>query len=107
MQITFSIDAQNYLNGLINKDEIFVLFYDTEDCGCAVNGIPLLNIELESSKGDLVKIDTNAFELYMFKKDMIFFDDDMRIHYENNQLRLSSDFQIYTPNLAVRRMERH
>lgn len=106
MQITFSIEAQNYLNGLINKGEIFVLFYDTEDCGCAVNGIPLLNVELETAKEDLVQIHTNAFGLYMFQKDMIFFDDYMKIHFENNRLRLSSDSQIFTPNLVVKRRER-
>jgi uncharacterized protein YqkB len=105
MRITFSIEAKKYLETLVRADNILVLFYDTEGCGCAVNGVPILKVETEQVKGDLVKINTNDFSVFMYEKHLIFFDDDMRIHFDNNSLRLSSTNQIFTAHLVIKLME--
>lgn len=106
MEIVFTKQAQDYLNDFLNEENILVLTYDIEDCGCAVNGVPLLRIEPAAEvKSDLVRITTNKFPLFMLQKQTLFFDDNMQVHYENNHLKLSSKNQIFTSNLALKRIE--
>ncbi|MCT8139719.1 iron-sulfur cluster biosynthesis family protein [Anaerobacillus sp. CMMVII] len=105
MEINFTSDASKYISELLKPDEILVLFYDTEGCGCAMNGVPVLNIEAGTMQNELVSIKTNEFRLFMFKKHTIFFDEQMRIHFENNRLKLSSNNQIFSSSLLLRRRE--
>ncbi|MFN7251223.1 MAG: iron-sulfur cluster biosynthesis family protein [Anaerobacillus sp.] len=105
MRITFSIEAKNYIETLVRADQILVLFYDTDGCGCAVNGVPILKVETEEVKVNLIRINTNDFSVYMYEKHLIFFDDDMKLHLDNNSLRLSSNNQIFTAKLVIKPME--
>jgi uncharacterized protein YqkB len=78
------------------------LVYDTEGCGCAVNGVPALWAVSEPEKGDLAAGSTGNI-LWYNKLQAVFFEDDMRISYQEDKrsFTLASDNQIYTTRLLI------
>lgn len=82
----------------------FLLSYDTEGCGCAVNGIPVLRIISNNDLDNYYEvIESNRFTFYIRKRHTIFFEDLMTVDYKNQNLVLASDQQIYTHDLPIKR----
>lgn len=81
---------------------VWKLMYDTEGCGCAVNGVPAL-WAIEAPRPDDVKADSGQVELWYEKRHEVFFDEELRGDYDpvNRRFRLASDSQIYTDRLSV------
>ncbi len=103
MNITFTTEAQLHINKQINENDRLILFYDTEGCGCPVNGIPVLRVTSGTPEG-LLPIETNHFSLLMLPKQQVFFDDDLKIDFIAGKLKLSSHNQIYATNLTIKRV---
>jgi uncharacterized protein YqkB len=69
------------------------LKYDTDGCGCVVNGVTALSFADEFDV-DNEKIDTNYLPVYIEKSKMIFMDDKMKIDF----LPDINSFQLKSPN---------
>jgi uncharacterized protein YqkB len=78
------------------------LVYDTEGCGCAVNGVPAL-WAVDAAEPGSAEAESNGLRLLYEPKHAIFFDERMSITYlpDANSFRLASDSQIYTTRLAL------
>lgn len=81
------------------------LIYDTDDCGCAVNGVPMLLLVDQVDEHD-VAIETNDMPIWMEKHRLIFFDDEMTIDVVDGAgcFQLKSPNQILNPRMSL--MER-
>lgn len=85
--------AAEKLNGRINGREGYIkLKYDTEDCGCAVNGVIALWFVPELDTDDIT-IETNEQNVYIEKSKTVFFDEKMTIDFSN----ASNTFQLKSP----------
>lgn len=71
------------------------LKYDTEGCGCAVDGVAVLWFVPELEDDDIA-IKTNAQTIYVEKAKTVFFDEKMKLDFPqtSNWFRLSSSQQI-------------
>jgi uncharacterized protein YqkB len=82
--------------------QVWKLVFDTEDCGCSVNGVPTLWAIKAPDIGEL-KAESNAFEVWYVPQHAVFFDEQLRISYfsNNRSFQLASDGQIYTNRLKL------
>jgi uncharacterized protein YqkB len=103
MKFTFSQPAIDRLSqGLPDKDSRLKLIYDTEGCGCAVNGVPALQIIREANTDDR-KAEGGPFEVWYDPKQEVFFEDELKVDFNEarNAYILKSDNQIYTTNMRL------
>lgn len=77
------------------------LVYDTDDCGCAVNGVVALWLVPELETED-IKAKTNGHPVYMQKSKLIFFDEKMTIDFSetSNTFQLKSPQQILNGHMS-------
>ncbi|MCY9515870.1 iron-sulfur cluster biosynthesis family protein [Paenibacillus apiarius] len=81
---------------------IIKLIYDTDGCGCAVNGVPALRLIDEPAPFDLA-VDTNTgWTWVMDKHQMVFFDEALVLDVSGTtgMFKLSSTQQIYSTHVA-------
>lgn len=78
------------------------LVYDTEGCGCAVNGVPAL-WAVETPEPEDLAADGGPLTLWHSRFHEIFFDASLRIAYDAGARRfsLAGNGEIYTNRLAV------
>lgn len=78
------------------------LKYDTDGCGCAVNGVAALWLVPELDEND-VAIETNYQTIYVEKAKMIFFDEQMKIDFSrtSNCFVLKSPWQILNGHMSL------
>lgn len=79
------------------------LIYDTEGCGCAVNGVPGLQIVDGAADGDTA-IQTNAsIPLVINGKQEVFFEEELKLdlHSGTASFRLTSRNQTYGTNIIA------
>lgn len=106
MKVNITENAQKFLSKFVNENEALILIYDTEGCGCAVNGIPQLFISSIQYVLKYEKIKTDSIPIYMYKKQMIFFDEELTIDcLNNNKLKLYSNNQIFSNHMSVKKLE--
>ncbi|GIN73500.1 hypothetical protein J14TS2_39750 [Bacillus sp. J14TS2] len=83
---------------------IVTLKYETEGCGCAVSGIPTLELinQQQVNEEDYVRVATDAMDVYIEKTKLVFFDDEMKIDYlqEKQIFRLSSPSEILNGRMS-------
>lgn len=81
---------------------LWKLVFDSEDCGCSVNGVPAFWAVDAPEKGEL-KAQSNAFENWYVPQHAVFFDEQLRVSYNpaNRSFQLASDGQIYTNRLKL------
>ncbi|MCD8501081.1 MAG: hypothetical protein LRY71_04605 [Bacillaceae bacterium] len=103
MKISISDCAATEIRSRMKRDDVaFTLVYDTEGCGCAVNGVPIL-VVTTMNESKLSHVDSNIFTFYINEKHKIFFEELMEIDCQNHQLILKSTQQIYTQHLPIKR----
>ncbi|OIJ22170.1 hypothetical protein BKP45_05735 [Anaerobacillus alkalidiazotrophicus] len=102
MYVTFSSSAQKFLGKYVKQDGKLLLLYDTDGCGCAVNGVPVLHVLSGIGEENLQKIETNSIPLFMYSKHTVFFDELLEIVYQDHKLKLVSKNQIFTHHLQVK-----
>ncbi|SFA53837.1 iron-sulfur cluster biosynthesis family protein [Anoxybacillus pushchinoensis] len=78
------------------------LIYDTDGCGCAVNGVPMLLLVDQLDEHD-VEIETNDMPIWMEKHQLIFFDDQMTLDVVDGAgcFQLKSPNQILNPRMSL------
>ncbi|MEH6995178.1 iron-sulfur cluster biosynthesis family protein [Neobacillus drentensis] len=93
MEIMITAAAAEKLNERINGREGYLkLKYDTEDCGCAVNGVIALWFVPELDADDIT-FETNERNVYIEKSKTVFFDEKMTIDFS----KASNTFQLKSP----------
>jgi uncharacterized protein YqkB len=103
MKMVWSPDAVAQLRVRYGSDVTeFRLVYDTEGCGCAVNGVPALWVVDEPGRDD-IRADSEPFQLWHDPRHALYFDDTLTLNYlaERQSFRLSSDNQIYTTRMVL------
>lgn len=77
------------------------LKYDTDGCGCAVNGVTVLWFVPELDETD-VAVKTNSSPIYIEKAKAVFFDDKMKIDFSKstNCFQLKSPQQILNGHMS-------
>jgi len=102
MNVTWSDEAIAAMRDRLGPGSAQIrLVYDTEGCGCAVNGVPVLWAADRPEPGE-VQAESAVFPLWHKKEHEIYFDPELRIGYREREraFTLSSDSQIYTNRLA-------
>jgi len=82
--------------------KVWKLVFDSEGCGCSVDGVAALWAITGPENGDL-QADSNPLEVWYEKKHEVFFDPLMRISYlpAHRSFQLASDGQIYSNRLKL------
>ena len=103
MNITFTENAIRKLAPFLeNTKRRLKLKYDTEECGCAVNGVTSLWLVDEVDEDDW-EVETNFVPLLLEKSRLIFYDDTMTIDVVEslNCFQLKSPYQIINPRMSL------
>ncbi|WP_123040688.1 iron-sulfur cluster biosynthesis family protein [Cohnella candidum] len=103
MKIQWSAESVEKLREKFGQDiRGFRLVYDTEGCGCAVNGVPALWAS-DGPGPDDVAADSEPLTLWHDPKHEVFFDEVLRVAFlpDRQSFRLSSDSQTYTTRLVL------
>jgi carbonic anhydrase len=103
MKMVWSPEAVAELRSRYGSDvAAWRLVYDTEGCGCAVNGVPALWAVTGPEQNDVAAV-SEPFALWHDPRQALFFDDTLHISYQADKqsFRLSSDGQIYTSRMVL------
>jgi uncharacterized protein YqkB len=103
MHITYTDEAVEQINKQFSAGSgELKLVFDTEGCGCSVNGVPAIWMVNQAVERDL-HASGAPFELLYDKKDEIFFEDKMILDYKigSRSFVLKSSGQIYNANLQL------
>jgi len=105
MRVAWSEQAVRAIRDLLGSDRVSVrLVYDTEGCGCAVDGVAALWAVDEPLAGDAEAIGSPAgIRLWYDKRQAIFWDEELRLAYnpDRRAFALASDGQTYSNRLAL------
>lgn len=103
MRITFTERAIAKLSKTIKDQKRYhvKLKYDTDGCGCVVSGVTALWI-VSSIEEEDVCIQTNFVPVYIEKSKIIFFDEEMKIDFNEtyHTYMLTSPQQILNPRMS-------
>ncbi|MEK3735437.1 MULTISPECIES: iron-sulfur cluster biosynthesis family protein [Paenibacillus] len=79
------------------------LVYDTDGCGCAVNGVPALQIIHKASEDDIAMETDSPIPFYMNSRQAVFFEEQMRLEGNENtySFQLDSSSQNYGTNIRI------
>ncbi|MFF2448704.1 iron-sulfur cluster biosynthesis family protein [Neobacillus sp. NPDC058068] len=103
MEITITEAAAKKINERTKGQEGYLkLKYDTDGCGCAVNGVVALWFVPEVEE-DEIAIETNDKTVYLEKSKMVFFDEQMKIDFSQttNCFQLKSPQQILNGHMSL------
>ncbi|BDG36681.1 iron-sulfur cluster biosynthesis family protein [Saccharococcus caldoxylosilyticus] len=103
MNITFTEKAIQQLTPILTQSKrMLKLKYDTDGCGCLVDGVIALWLVDETDEDDLV-IETNFVPILIEKSRLVFYDDVMTIDAGQgaNVFQLKSPRQILNPRMAL------
>ncbi|MFZ7945142.1 MULTISPECIES: iron-sulfur cluster biosynthesis family protein [Bacillaceae] len=102
MEIIITEAAAEKINARVEGREGYLkLKYDTDGCGCAVNGVVALWFVQELDKTDIA-IETNDKTVYVENSKMVFFDEEMKIDFSQstNCFQLKSPQQILNGHMS-------
>jgi uncharacterized protein YqkB len=102
MEIMITKTAAEKISEKINgKNGYLKLIYDTEGCGCSVDGVAALRFESELGEDDLL-IESNERPIYIEETKTIFFDDKMTIDFlpSSNWFMLKSPQEIINGHMS-------
>ncbi|MEH7073931.1 iron-sulfur cluster biosynthesis family protein [Neobacillus drentensis] len=103
MEINITAAAAEKINQRIDgRDGYLKLKYDTDGCGCAVNGVVALWF-VPNLDSDDIAIETNDRTIYAEKSKTVFFDEQMKIDFSNtaNCFQLKSPQQILNGHMSL------
>jgi uncharacterized protein YqkB len=110
VNITFTDNAIEKLKPiLLNTNKKLKLKYDTDDCGCVVNGVAALWLVNKADEDDIL-VETNFVPVLLEKSRLIFYDEIMTIDTVESLgcFQLKSPSQIINPRMSlVERSEHH
>jgi uncharacterized protein YqkB len=103
VEINITAAAAEKINERVNGREGYLkLKYDTDGCGCAVNGVVALWFVTDLDSDD-IEIETNDRTVYVEKSKTVFFDEQMKIDFSPsaNCFQLKSPQQILNGHMSL------
>ncbi|MDQ0213773.1 uncharacterized protein YqkB [Oikeobacillus pervagus] len=102
MKIAITEEATRKLAEKMKNKEIWIkLKYDTEGCGCSVDGVPTLWLVPEKGEDDDA-IQTNSFPILVERSKMIFYDEQLTIGLSDvGTFKLSSPNEILNARMNI------
>jgi uncharacterized protein YqkB len=103
IEITFTNEAIEQMHQQLPAGSAELkLVFDSEGCGCSVNGVPTLWIVDQPGERDL-RAEGNPYELLYEPNHEIFFEDKMTVDYSQKSRNyvLKSSGQIYNANMQM------
>lgn len=102
MKLRITDEAKQRLEQMKDPDRpIIRLFYDTEGCGCGVNGLPTIRLENKERDTDQ-KVDNEDYPVIIDQQQAIFFKKDMKLDFAKGTFRLSSPDGILNPIISIK-----
>ncbi|RKQ37726.1 iron-sulfur cluster biosynthesis family protein [Oceanobacillus halophilus] len=97
MKLTITPEANEMLKEINSQDRSYLLlWYDVDDCGCGVNGMP--TIRLTDEKSDYHQdVLNDSFPTIISKQQAVFFNQDIKLDIINGTFRLSSPDEMLNP----------
>ncbi|SES82035.1 Uncharacterized protein YqkB [Oceanobacillus limi] len=78
-----------------------LLWYDTDECGCGVNGMPTFRLT-KDPKNNNKKVNSNyTMPTYISEQQAVFFSKDMKLDYQGSTFRLISKEGILNPFIST------
>lgn len=100
MKLTISEKAQQELKILNETNKPYLrLYYDTDDCGCGVNGLPTIRFSNHKMEMDKAVV-CDEFSVIVNKQQAIFFATALTLSYDTYGFRLSSAEGILNPIIS-------
>lgn len=104
MQISFTESAVKEIAKVWGEGHqgMLKLAFDSEGCGCAVNGVPTLWLVNRAEEQDL-RLQGKPFEVLLDKKHEVYFEERMTVDYIPEGIRfvLKSSGQIYNAHMSL------
>jgi uncharacterized protein YqkB len=102
MQIKFTETAIKQLEPYMLHKGQLKLVYDTEGCGCAVNGVAALWL-VDKPDGNDLQANGDPYPVAYSPKDEVFFEELLKIDYQNTtkSFILKSNSQIYNASMSL------
>lgn len=102
MQITCTQAALDKIALELQPGKQLKLLYDTEGCGCAVNGVPALRLISEPEPDDQLA-SGSPLPIWYDPRQAVFFEAQLRIDYkaERHAFTLAGPGQIYSSSMPL------
>ncbi|WP_087971613.1 iron-sulfur cluster biosynthesis family protein [Oceanobacillus rekensis] len=104
MKLMITPEAKQQLKQLNkDKDSQLLLWYDVEDCGCGVNGLPTIRF-IKEKKSYYAPIDNDSVTTYIDADQAVFFAEEMKLDIHKGTFRLSSKEGILNPFIPTQNL---
>ncbi|SDI96906.1 iron-sulfur cluster biosynthesis family protein [Salimicrobium halophilum] len=105
MRMEFTDEAKEKLQQLMKDSDASMLrlVYDTDDCGCGVNGIPLIRLETERQISD-EDVESDVMPVVVNKEQSLFFEDSMKVEVYKGAFRFKGAGGILNPMISPRQV---
>lgn len=102
MKLRITEEAKQQLEKIQDSERPLIrLFYDTEGCGCGVNGLPTIRLEKEERDTDR-KVENEDYSVIIDNQQATFFKKDMKLDFIKGTFRLSSPDGILNPIIPIK-----
>ncbi|MFC3038992.1 iron-sulfur cluster biosynthesis family protein [Virgibacillus xinjiangensis] len=100
MELTITSEAADHLNRINQEGKSYLkLWYDTEGCGCAVNGLPTIRFTNENSNRSL-EVKSDRYPVLIDSDQAVFFEEKMKLDVRNGSFRLTSPEGVLNPFIS-------
>ncbi|MFC2948245.1 iron-sulfur cluster biosynthesis family protein [Virgibacillus sediminis] len=104
MELTITPEAASSLKQLNRNGENYLkLWYDTDGCGCAVNGLPSIRFTNEKSSRSM-DVESNGYPVIIDQDQAVFFEENMKLDVRNGSFRLSSPEGVLNPFISQQQL---
>ncbi|WP_163537712.1 iron-sulfur cluster biosynthesis family protein [Gracilibacillus sp. YIM 98692] len=86
-----------------HSHSILALKYDTDGCGCGVNGMPTIEFKMEQDKADKL-VENDVFTVTVHYHQSVFFANKMRLDFNGQTFRLSSNEGVLNPFISINQL---
>ncbi|MUK87204.1 iron-sulfur cluster biosynthesis family protein [Ornithinibacillus sp. L9] len=99
MELMITPRAIEKINDLSSEQPSILLWYDTEGCGCGVNGVPTFRI-INDSLSTYKRISSNLLPVFVPEQHAVFFGKYMKLDFSAETFRLVSNEGILNPFIS-------
>ncbi|WP_347862806.1 iron-sulfur cluster biosynthesis family protein [Salimicrobium sp. PL1-032A] len=105
MHIEFTEEAKEKFRIILNESgtSMLRLAYDTEGCGCGVNGVPMIYVEDESKTSD-VPVENDFVPVVVDSEQRLFLYESMKVEVVKGAFRFKGSGGILNPVISSRQV---
>ncbi|RCW64845.1 iron-sulfur cluster biosynthesis family protein [Saliterribacillus persicus] len=100
MQLLITHDALEKINTIspTSSPELW-LYYDTEGCGCGVNGVPTVKF-FDQKKRDYELVYNKDLNVFVHAQQAVFFGEEIILDFRNNFFQLKNKEEMLNPRIS-------